>query len=145
VTAVNLELTWSISPRTAIGFVVTPMVVNQPRSWFGNAFGDGDENVRAVSGSVLVRRYFRLNGERSRLFVELSSGPMWAEQRVPALTSHFNFASQAAIGLVLLPRSAMPVIVGYRFMHISNGGYAPRNPGLGVSSIMIGTVVHFER
>jgi hypothetical protein len=32
----------------------------------------------------------------------------------------------------------MPVLIGYRFSHISNGGYAPRNPGLNVSSIMVG-------
>lgn len=145
VAALNIEVARSLSPRTDIGFIFSPMTVNQPRSWFGNDYGDGDENVRAIGGSLFVRRNFRVKQERAHLFTEISSGPMWAEKRVPASTSRFNFASQIAAGFVFMPDSAMPVTLGYRFMHISNGGYAPRNPGLNVSSIMIGTVLRSRR
>ena len=145
VAALNIEFARSLSSRTDIGFIFSPMSINQPRSWFGDAYGDGDENVRAIGGSLFARRKFRAKHERMHLFAEISSGPMWAERRVPAATSRFNFASQAAAGLVFMPHSAMPVTIGYRFMHISNGGYAPRNPGLNVSSIMIGTVVRSRR
>ncbi|HKR66486.1 MAG TPA: acyloxyacyl hydrolase [Thermoanaerobaculia bacterium] len=145
VASMNIELTRAISPRTEIAFVAAPMTVHQPRSWFGNQFGDGEENVRAISGSLLVRRNFHITDERVHLYAEASTGPMWAEKRVPASTSRFNFASQIGAGLIFLPRSAMPVLLGYRFMHISNGGYAPRNPGLNVSSIAIGTMIRWRR
>lgn len=143
-TALNIEFARSLSPRMDVGFILSPMSVNQPRSWFGDDYGDGDENVHAIGGSLFVRRNFRVKHERMHLFAEMASGPLWAERRVPASTSRFNFASQAAAGFVLMPHSAMPVTVGCRFMHISNGGYAPRNPGLNVSSIMIGTVIHLR-
>ena len=38
----------------------------------------------------------------------------------------------------LVARSRFPVVAGYRFMHISNGGYSPRNPGLNMSSLILG-------
>jgi hypothetical protein len=138
IASLNVEYAKPLSARTRIGFVVSPMSIRQPKSWFGEQYGDGDENVNAISGSLVVRRYFDLSGDRLHLFGEVSSGPMWAEKRVPASTSRFNFESQAAAGFVLRPHSAMPVLIGYRFSHISNGGYAPRNPGLNVSSIMVG-------
>src|SRR5262245_40341868 len=93
VTALNVELTRALSSRTDVAVVLTPMNVQQPRSWFGNQYGDGEENVRALSGSVLVRLNFQLaNG--FRFFGEASTGPMWAEKRVPASTSRFNFMTQ---------------------------------------------------
>jgi hypothetical protein len=145
VASLNIEFAHSVSPRTDVGFIFSPTSINQPRSWFGDDYGDGDEDVRALGGSLFVRRKFLVKHERMHLFAELSSGPMWAERRVPASTSRFNFASQAAAGFIFMPHRAMPVTVGYRFMHISNGGYAPRNPGLNVSSIMIGTVLRLRR
>jgi Lipid A 3-O-deacylase (PagL) len=135
----NFELGRSISKRTDVSFVFGPASIEQPRSWFGDAFGDGNERVHAISGSLLVRRHFRVDSDRAVPYVELSSGPMWANRRVPAATSRFNFISQAGVGVMLMPKSRFPVILGYRFAHISNGGYAPRNPGLNISSIVIGT------
>jgi len=57
---------------------------------------------------------------------------------VPASTSRFNFMSQAGAGFVFNAAGRMPVFAGYRFVHISNGGYAPRNPGLNVSTVVVG-------
>ena len=138
VQALNLELTQAISPRTEVAFVVTPMNIRQPKSWFGDDYGDGDENVLAVSGSLLMRRLFRRDSATAQWYVEAASGPMWAEKAVPASTSRFNFMSQFGAGTVLLPRSRTPLVLGYRFQHISNGGYSPRNPGLNVSSLTLG-------
>jgi lipid A 3-O-deacylase PagL len=140
IAALNIELAHSLSPRTDVAFVLSPTTVHQPRSWFGNEFGDGDETIRALGGSLLVRHTFRMH-----LYVEGAAGPMWAEKQVPASTSRFNWVSQAGAGFVLMPRSAMPVMIGYRFLHISNGGYAPRNPGVNVSSVVIGTVIRTRR
>ena len=41
-------------------------------------------------------------------------------------------------GIVLNAQGRVPIIAGYRFMHISNGGYSPRNPGLNVSAAVLG-------
>lgn len=140
IAALNIELARSLSPRTDIAFVLSPTTVHQPRSWFGNEFGDGDETIRALAGSLLVRHTFH-----THFYAEGAAGPMWAEKQVPASTSRFNFVSQAGAGILLMPRSAVPVMIGYRFLHISNGGYAPRNPGVNVSSVVIGTVIRTRR
>lgn len=138
VQALNIEMGRAISPRTDVAFVAAPVNFWQPRSWFGDQFGDGHESVRAISGSLLVRRHFNIDSPRLQWFLEGSTGPIWAEKAVPASTSRFNFVSQAGAGVVILPQSRWPVMAGYRYMHISNGGYSPRNPGINVNAVMLG-------
>lgn len=135
----NVEFGHAISPRWEFGVVLAPMSIEQPRSWFGNDFGDGNEKVQAIGSALLARRNFFTGSTRANFFVELSSGPMWSEKRVPASTSHFNFLSSGGVGFIVRPQQAYPLIVGFRFGHISNGGYSERNPGLNISSLMIGT------
>lgn len=136
--ALHLEYAQRISPRLEVGFVLTPMSVLQPRSWFGDDYGDGDERVRALSASLLLRRRFNEDSNRVHFELEGGTGPMWAEKAVPASTSRFNFMTVGGVSIVLLPNARMPILAGYRFQHISNGGYAPRNPGLNVSSLVLG-------
>lgn len=138
--SVSFEMGHAFSPRTTVGVAVTPMNIWQPRSWFGDQFGDGNESVRAIAATLLVRRTMRTES-RLPWYVEASSGPMVAEKRVPAATSRFNFASSAGAGVVFNARGRLPIIAGYRFTHISNGGYAPRNPGLNVSSVVVGVQI----
>lgn len=136
--ALHVEIGKAISPRTEVAMVIEPMQVSQPRSWFGDTFGDGNETVRAISAAALVRH--RLNGDSSRAHVygEASIGPMWADKPIPASTSRFNFATSFGLGLVLMPRGRYPLLVGYRFEHLSNGGYSPRNPGFNMSMFVVG-------
>jgi hypothetical protein len=138
VEALHLEYAHPISPRMEVGFVLTPMSVLQPRSWFGDDYGDGDERVRAFSASLLLRRHFNQDSNRVHFEVEAGTGPMWAEKAVPASTSRLNFLTQGGVSVVLMPNARTPLIAGYRFQHISNGGYSPRNPGLNVSALMLG-------
>ena len=142
VTGLNIELVTARSPRTDIGFVLTPMTFDQPKSWFGDDYGDGNENVRAIAGSLLLRRWFNRDSSRLHVYGEAGTGPMYAEKSVPASTSRFNFVSQLGVGVVLMPRSRYPIVAGYRFQHVSNGGYAPRNPGLNFSSLILGIRFH---
>ncbi|HYI11782.1 MAG TPA: acyloxyacyl hydrolase [Thermoanaerobaculia bacterium] len=137
VQALNVELAHALSPRTDIGVVFAPMNFWQPRSWFGDQFGDGNESVRALSASLLVRRRFNASS-RLQFYGEASTGPLWAEKAVPASTSRFNFNTQFGAGVVLMPNARFPLMAGYRYMHISNGGYSPRNPGLNVSGVVLG-------
>lgn len=136
---INFEFGHSFSPRTEVALVVAPMNIEQPRSWFGNEFGDGNEQVKALGTAILARRSFFVDSNRASLYVEVSSGPMYSQKRVPASTSHFNFLSSGGVGFVLRPQQRYPVIVGFRFGHVSNGGYSERNPGLNISSLVIGT------
>ena len=134
---VSFELGRPISPRTTVAVAITPAVMWQPRSWFGDQYGDGNEKVPTIGASLLVRRAFRPTSP-VQWYVEGGTGPMLAEKRVPASTSRFNFVTQGGAGVVLNANGRLPVIVGYRFLHISNGGYAPRNPGLNVSAAVLG-------
>jgi hypothetical protein len=143
--ALNIELGRAISPRTDVAFVLAPARLWQPKSWFGDDFNDGNENVRALSGSLLVRRRFNVDSSRVQWYGEASTGPMWAEKAVPASTSRFNFVTQFGAGVVLLPKARLPIVAGYRFLHLSNGGYSPRNPGLNFSSLTLGVRVHIAR
>ena len=137
----NVEIGKAFSPRTEVAIVLSPMSLWQPRSWFGDQFGDGNETVRAIAASLLVRH--RLNTDSSRLhfYGEAGTGPMWAEKAIPASTSRFNFSTQLGAGVVLMPRARFPVMVGYRFSHLSNGGYSPRNPGFNISTVVVGVQV----
>jgi hypothetical protein len=138
--ALHFEIGHALSMRTTVGFVFAPMNVWQPRSWFGDQYADGHESVRAISGSLLVRRTFRPHSHL-QWYAEGSTGPMVAEKRVPASTSRFNFASAAGVGVVFNANGHFPIVAGYRLTHISNGGYAPRNPGLNVSSLLFGVQI----
>lgn len=137
-TSFAVEVDRPLSPRTEVGLLIAPMNLWQPKSWFGDQFGDGNETVRALHGALLVRRHFNRDSARIHPYGELATGPMWAEKRVPASTSRFNFITSAGAGVTLWPQRRVSLVVGYRFQHISNGGYSPRNPGLNVSSVVLG-------
>jgi hypothetical protein len=51
----------------------------------------------------------------------------------------------ASAGFVYNVGGRVPVFAGYRFLHISNGGYAPRNPGLNVSAAVFGVQLRSAR
>jgi hypothetical protein len=138
--ALQIELGHALSPRTTVAIVAGGVNLWQPRSWFGNQYGDGHESVRGLAASLLVRRAFYAHA-KVHPYVEGGTGPMIAEKRVPASTSRFNFITHAGAGIVLNANGRMPILAGYRFMHVSNGGYSPRNPGLNVSAAMLGVQI----
>jgi hypothetical protein len=137
-TTVAFDFSHSLSPRMELDVIVQPFAFVQPRSWFGYSRGEDQETVRAISGSALLRHWLRADPHRTRPYLELAIGPMASSRRVPAATSRFNVVSQAGFGVLLRPDQQFPLLLGYRFSHISNGGYAPRNPGLNAHSILIG-------
>jgi len=137
--SLNFERSKRYPWRTEFGFIFSPHIVTQPREWAPYLAGDREDNVFAGSASLMVRHRFNSDKNFAQPFIEISSGPMWAQRRIPANTSHFNFISQLGLGYVFHPQNRASLIVGWRFAHISNGGYAPRNPGLNINSLMIGT------
>jgi lipid A 3-O-deacylase len=136
--AVKFALVRPISPHSDVEFMIAPVSLWQPRSWFGNEFHDGNETVRGLAAAILYRRSFNVDSSRMHFYGDIGTGPLYAEKGIPASTSRFNFVTQAAAGVVLLPNAKTPLLVGYRFLHISNGGYSPRNPGINVSSVEVG-------
>ena len=72
-------------------------------------------------------------------YVEVGTGPMWSNRRVPAATSRFNMNSQGGVGIIFNSGSNHPLYVGYRFSHISDGGMTGRNPGWDLHSFVVGT------
>jgi hypothetical protein len=137
--SINIERAKQYRWGGEFGYIFSSHVITQPRSWFGNQFGDGNENVPAGSLSLLVRHRYNQNSHFAQPFIELSSGPMWARTQVPAGTSRFNFISQLGVGYVFHPDRRASLVLGWRIAHISNAGYSPRNPGLNINSLMIGT------
>ncbi|HEX6095049.1 MAG TPA: acyloxyacyl hydrolase [Thermoanaerobaculia bacterium] len=144
VQSLQLELGHALSSRSTVAIAGGVVNLWQPRSWFGDLYGDGNESVRALAVSLLLRHAWRPQAS-VRPYLEGGTGPLVAEKRVPASTSRFNFASQAGAGLVFNARGRMPVFAGYRFLHISNGGYSPRNPGLNVSAAVVGVQLRNAR
>jgi hypothetical protein len=124
-------------PNTDAGLALSYSKVRQARSWFGYTYGDPNDHVRAETAFFFVRRHW-LPTSNVQPYFEIGSGPMWSNRRVPAATSRFNVSSQAGFGVTLFPQSDRPLMIGYRFSHISNGGTAERNPGLNVHSMLIG-------
>lgn len=138
-------------PKLELGASLTYSDIRQPRSWFGYRYGDGDDSVRAEWAYLFLRRTFR-DTSSVEPYIELGSGPMWSNRRVPAATSRFNFHSQLGVGARLFATSSHPLYVVYRFSHISNLVFGPRNPGMGkrnpgwdVNSVLIGTRVRAFR
>jgi hypothetical protein len=140
-----LELTHAFSPRTELGLAVQGFTFVQPRSWFGYSRHEDQETVRGIAASLQLRRWLYAESDRARPYLELATGPMTSGRRVPAATSRFNVVSQAGIGVMLRANQPLPILLGYRFSHISNGGYADRNPGLNVHSFVIGFRGDFKR
>lgn len=128
-------------PDARTGVDIDYADVRQPRSWFGYTYGDPDDSVRAEWAHFFVRQYWRRSSNALRPYVDIGTGPMWSNRRIPAATSKINFNSQLGLGVVLFPNARMPLYVGYRFFHISNGGATGRNPGLNVNGFFAGTRV----
>jgi hypothetical protein len=128
-------------PNARLGADIDYADVRQPRSWFGYTYGDPDDSVRAEWAHFFVRQYWRTSSNTLQPYLDIGTGPMWSNRRIPAATSKLNFNSQLGLGVVLFPNAKMPLFAGYRFFHISNGGLTGRNPGLNVTGFFVGTRV----
>jgi Lipid A 3-O-deacylase (PagL) len=146
--SIQLELAgtvdWIKLRDTEVGVALAYAEIEQPRLLFPPPGGGLTDDVRAESAYFFARKRFT-RWASVEPYVDLGSGPMWSNRRVPANTSRVNFQSQITAGAIWLPRSRFPLFTAYRFSHISNGGFAPRNPGINVYSVIVGTrVVRFK-
>jgi hypothetical protein len=129
---------WMKLRDTDVGVDLTYSAVRQPHFLFPPEGGGPKDDVKAESAYFFARkRWTRWTAVEP--YVDLGSGPMWSNRRIPAATSRVNFQSQLTGGAIWLPRARFPLFTAYRFSHISNGGFAPRNPGINVYSVIVGT------
>jgi hypothetical protein len=136
--SINFERSKKYRWNGELGMIFSTHLINEPRNWLGNT-GDGNQNVPAAGVSLMARHRFKDDTHVAQPFIEISSGPMWSTERVPAATSHFNFLSQLGVGYVFHSDRRRAWVLGYRFAHISNAGYGRLNSGLNINSLMIGT------
>ena len=133
----SLNFEWSGPTKWPFdwGLDFAPTHLRQPADFFDTLHQT--ESVNAASLSLLGRKLW--GDEHSlRPYVELSSGPIYANKRVPESTSHFNFISQGGAGVILPSRW----VFGIRAGHISNAGYAERNPGINFTELLVGYRLH---
>ena len=131
---------WMHLRNTDVGVALIYSQVRQPRFLFPPEGGGPNDEVKAESAYFFGRkRWTRWSSVQP--YVDLGSGPMWSNRRIPAATSRVNFQSQLSGGAIWFPHARFPLFTAYRFSHISNGGFAPRNPGMNVYSVIVGTHV----
>ena len=75
-----------------------------------------------------------------RPYVELGLGPFYASRPAPAAGSRFNFLVEMGSGITfpVSPTDPWSVVVGYRFVHISNAHIYHRNPGWNFHGYVLG-------
>ena len=131
--------------HTDAGVAVSYSDIRQPRSWFGHTYGDPNDSVRGENAYFFLRRRFFQSSTRMQPYIDIGTGPMWSNRRVPAATSRFNMNSELDLGVLLAPESRHAILFGYKFSHISNGGGAGRNPGWNLHSLFVGTRIYRAR
>src|SRR5260221_58274 len=102
---------WTHLHDTEAGAALSYHQIHQPRSWFGHTYGDPDDAVRGEALFFFARHHWRATSD-GQPFVDLGTGPMWANRRVPAATSRFNFNSQLGGGVALCSSSRGPLLAG---------------------------------
>jgi hypothetical protein len=70
-------------------------------------------------------------------YAELGGGGLFTNTQVPAGTSRFNFTTAGALGLHFLTKK-FAWSTDIRFMHISNAGMRPLNPGINTLQLRLG-------
>jgi len=76
-------------------------------------------------------------------YFELGGGALFTTHDVPTRTSSVNFTSGAALGTQFLGSEANWSLE-LRYMHISNAGLEPRNPGINTIQVRLGLGVFGE-
>jgi hypothetical protein len=70
-------------------------------------------------------------------YIELGGGVLFTNTQVPAGTSRINFTTAGAVGLHFLA-GKMNWTADVRFVHISNSGLVPLNPGINTVQLRLG-------
>ena len=94
-----------------------------------------------VYGASFTPILLKLNLKRNGRFVpylEGGAGILITASQVPEESSRFNFTPQAGVGVQVFSNERRAVRIGARYLHISNGGIAHRNPGINSLQMLLG-------
>jgi hypothetical protein len=88
------------------------------------------DTVRGWSVSPLFLRWNFPPIHHTRIFAEASGSLLFTGAPVPPRTpTTFNFFEQVGFGVRVHESAGRAWLAGYRFQHLSNGGYLQPNPG----------------
>jgi hypothetical protein len=136
--AAHFDFSRAFLPHTEATWGIQPIFIEQPQHFFVSD-GHGNEHALALQLTLGLRHHFRSESANTRPYVEIGSGPLWSNKRVPATSAHINFDSYGTVGATFHARNGYAPYAGFRFQHISNAGIvADRNPGYNIGSIVIG-------
>ena len=136
--AAHFDFSRAFLPHTEATWGIQPIFIEQPQHFFV-ATARGTSTRSRCSSRSGFRHQFRAESANTRPYVEIGSGPLWSNKRVPATSAHVNFDSYGTVGTTFHARNGYAPYAGFRFQHISNAGIvADRNPGYNIGSIVIG-------
>ena len=131
----NLEASWTVAARLELGFELHPVLrIDQPRT--PNA--TDRQNTLAFAGDAILRWYPVQAGRRFAPYAELALGVYGSSDRIPPSGTPLNFLVQAGAGMAVKTGKQWSTVVGWRWMHLSNGNYGEHNPGVNFSLLLVG-------
>lgn len=101
-------------------------------------------NVLAGGGDLLLRNHM-IRGKGWSLFSDVGLGLMEANHRLPEGGTHFNFTTQAGLGLTFQLSERVDLLSGVRYFHLSNARMQgpARNPSINAIEEYVGLIYHF--
>lgn len=98
----------------------------------------GDETLAGAIGVVL--RHHLIERDHSSFFIDVAFAPIEALHRVPSGGTRFNYVTQCGIGLVHGLKNNSNLLLGVRYIHVSNAGLegGDRNPSINGVSMYVG-------
>jgi opacity protein-like surface antigen len=104
------------------------------------AFGTSEPVTGYGVGITPKLHYSFISFDRLRPYIEGGAGPLWTDLggQVPEQPGQFNLAVWGGAGAAWILTPQWAVNVGYRFVHISNGGTSTPNSGLNFGLPFIG-------
>lgn len=119
--------------NVSLGAEVTGYGIGQP----------GDDAAAGAAGIVL--RHHLVNAGPSSFFVDVAFAPFEATDRVPEGGTRFNFVTQTGVGVAHEVSGGWNLLLGVRFIHVSNAGIETqdRNPSVNGISAYAGVMFRF--
>ena len=121
--------------------VVPVAVLEEPRASASNSSAlTAQRRFVYGAGASPVGAEFAMRTQHAlQPFVDSTGGFLYFADRVfSPLASQFNFTVDLGAGLRIVPHRGPAVLVGYRYLHVSNANISARNPGGDFQVIYIG-------
>jgi hypothetical protein len=86
------------------------------------------------------------DASRVRMYMNLGGGIVGFSGNMPTIRARrLNFLAEAGIGVELGSRGPRRFVLGYRYVHMSNGDTAPSNPGIDANLLYMGLIQRSAR